>query len=125
MQQPSAPLALPNYAAWLTTETLAKQAGVSPIVANGWIVNGIKTETGRIRLTAVKVGGRWRINPDAVAAFFAATTKASLPASAATDVPPPPAPPSEADIRRRGEECMARLRAGGLLMDTPTRTRRS
>jgi hypothetical protein len=43
-----------------------------------------------------------------------------LPASATNpSAAPAPKQESEADIRRRGEACMARLRARGLLSDGP------
>lgn len=127
MQQPApAPtLALPRYADWLTTEGVADQVGTTSVVVNGWIVTGVKSEAGVIRLRAVKVGGRWRVEPAAVREFIDATTRAALPKSA-TDpaAPPAPVPETAADRNRRAEECMARMRARGWLTpDSPTRTR--
>ena len=84
---PTDPLAaIPNYAAWLTTDQVAERVGASSVVVNNWIVTGIRTESGRLRLRAAKVGGRWKIEPAAVTEFVTAMTVASLPPSA-TAVP--------------------------------------
>jgi hypothetical protein len=116
MQAASLNFAVPNYADWLTTETVATKCGVSALVVNGWIVNGIKTDTGRVRLVASKVGGRWRVEPAALAAFVGATTAAALPESATSATARPVEQPATtaADLNRRGAECMARLRNRGV-----------
>src|SRR5262245_29517631 len=113
MQQPTtipAP-ALPRYADWLTTEQVADQVGASIIVVTNWITVGVKSETGTIRLRAKKVGGRWRIEPAAVAEFVEATTRAALPKSATAPTAQPVATPPETEAarKRRGASCMARL----------------
>lgn len=130
MQPTTALVALPRYADWLTTEALARQVGTSSVVVTAWIVTGVKSEAGTIRLRAVKVGGRWRIEPAAVTEFVTATTRAALPksatASAPADAPPAPVEETVAQRNRRAAECMARLRAQGIATDAvPTRTRRT
>jgi hypothetical protein len=125
---PAVPIvALPRYADWLTTEAAAQQVGTSSVVVNGWIVSGVKSDTGTIRLRAVKVGGRWRIEPAAVAEFIAATTRAALPQSAtAPATAPTPAEETAADRNRRAAECMARLRQAGIAtVAVPGPTRRT
>jgi hypothetical protein len=127
MQQPTTTAsALPRYADWLTTDGLAEQVGASVIVVTNWIVNGIRTGKDRIRLDAVKVGGRWRIDPTKVAAFIGATTAAALPAGvvAAAGTQPTPREATAADLKRRAEEARARMIAAGRLSATPGRTRR-
>lgn len=117
MQTVSTPtVALPRYADWLTTEAVGEQVGASSIVVTGWITTGVKSETGAIRLRAVKVGGRWRIDPAAVAEFIAATTRAALPQSATAPQVATVAEPSgmsEAERNRRAAECEKRMRARG------------
>lgn len=116
MQQPvPSATTVHDYTSWLTTDEVAAKVGASPVAVNAWIVNGIKTETGRIRLRAVKIGKRWKIDPAAVAEFITATTAASLPASAtaAPGIPAPPKPETEAGRAKRAADCMARIRARG------------
>lgn len=131
MQQPIATAAavLPCYAEWLTPDQVAAQVGASAVVVNAWIVTGIKTEAGRLRLRAVKIGGRWKIDPAAVAEFVSAVTAASLPpsATAPAGAPAPPKPETEADRVRRAAQCMARLKARGVLTEASPqpRTRRA
>lgn len=122
MQAATLSLSVPNYADWLTTETVATKCGVSALVVNGWIVNGIKTETGRVRLVAAKVGGRWKVEPAALVTFVGATTAAALPESVTTaGTNPPTTQPATtaAALIRRGAECMARLRSRGVVHDRP------
>lgn len=120
MQAATLTLTVPNYAEWFTTEDVASRCGVSALVVNGWIVNGIKTDTGRVRLVASKVGGRWKVEPAALTAFVDATTAAALPASATSATARPVEQPgtTAADLNRRGAECMARLRSRGVRAGT-------
>lgn len=124
-QQPAT--ALPRYADWLTTDAVAAQCGTSVAVVNAWIVTGVKSERGVIRLRASKIGGRWRIEPSAVTAFIDATTAASLPASATASAAQPPEPVRESAAARRIRlaQCMDDLAAMGVTGDPKPRTRRS
>lgn len=58
--------------------------GIHPSAVTRWIVQGIPARNGeRVKLAAVRVGGRWMIRPDDLEAFFAAlasTTPAAQPA---------------------------------------------
>jgi hypothetical protein len=122
----NAPAAFPRYADWLTTEQVGEQVGATSLVVNGWIVTGVKTDTGTIFLRAAKVGGRWRIEPAAVAEFVEATTAAALPkrATAAANGKEQPAPETAVDLKRRAASVRDRLIARGLSVPKP-RTRRS
>ncbi|HEY1192344.1 MAG TPA: hypothetical protein VGE74_32270, partial [Gemmata sp.] len=80
---------------------------------------GMQTERGRVHLKAVKVGGRWRVNPEWVTAFVTAMTVASLPKSAidpefAAELPAPPAKGiSQSERERRVKEAQERMRLRG------------
>jgi hypothetical protein len=102
---------VPNLAHWLTPEYVAEQLGVSYLTALGWVTRGIKTDAGRKRLRAKKLGGRWKIDPAAVGPFVDAMTQAALGEGA--DVAPPPEPATVG--RRRVKESLARLRAAGVV----------
>ncbi|MBY0458484.1 MAG: hypothetical protein K2V38_14185 [Gemmataceae bacterium] len=59
-----------------------------------WILTGCPARTGeRIKLTAVRAGGRWLVNPSDLDAFFAAL-------AASPDTPAPPAPTTTVAQRR-------------------------
>jgi hypothetical protein len=64
---------------------LPRRADGKPIPADTlreWIATGVRTATGeRVRLKAVRVGGRYFLDPDSLREFVAATT-GEIPSSA-------------------------------------------
>ena len=82
---------------------------ISPPTQWRWILRGIKTATGRVKLEAVRVGATWCTTPAALARFLQAQTAAALAASSDDD----PAPTG------RSETVARRLRKAGLLRDEP------
>ncbi len=73
-----------------------------PATVTRWILHGCPSRTGvRIKLTAVRVGGRWLVREADLDAFFAAL--------AVTDhAAPMPTPSRDTDQRRRASERAAR-----------------
>jgi len=55
-------------------------ARLHPATVSRWILSGVGTPTGRIRLTATRYGSRWLIREDDFHAFLRALTATSLPA---------------------------------------------
>ena len=82
-------------------------ASVSPSTVTRWIVLGCPGRTGtRVRLRAVRAGGRWLVAPADLDAFFAA-----LAADPATPGDAPSAPPKTSTAersRRANASCIAR-----------------
>jgi hypothetical protein len=72
-------------------------SAVDPSTVFRWVTAGAKTPAGgRVRLEAVRVGGRWLTSRGAVARFVAALTVAADPS--------PTPPPRSPDARRRASE---------------------
>ncbi len=107
----SPPATCPNLAHWLPPAAVAEQLGVTHLNVLGWITTGVRTDTGRARLPAVKLGGRWRVDPAQVGTFVKRMTALAL--GEGEDVLPPP-PSARAD-KRRIASSMARLRAAGVI----------
>lgn len=102
---------VPNLAHWLSPADVAARLGVGHLVVLGWITTGVKTDAGRMKLVAKKLGGRWKIDPARVAPFVDAMTRSAL--GEGPETAPPPEPASHG--RRRVRESMARLRAAGVV----------
>lgn len=100
----------PNYAGWITPEEVAEKIGVSYLTALGWVTRGIRIDRQRVRLKAVKLGGRWKVDPAAVGPFVQRMTAAAL--GEGPDLAPPPESPTAR--RRRVAASLARLRAQGI-----------
>lgn len=71
-----------------------------------WIMEGVRTSSGRIRLDAIRVGGRWVTSIEAIERFAAAQTP-SRPDAAV----PPPSPASQ---KRASARAASRLKELGL-----------
>lgn len=110
MQHNEAIAEVPDYSSWLAPETVGPRLGVSYLTILAWVTKGVKTNAGRKRLRAKKLGGRWKIDPAAVGPFVDAMTQAAL--GEGVDVAPPPE--SATSGRRRVKESMARLKAAGV-----------
>lgn len=94
-----------NHTQWMTLKQVAARVGASVAGVNGWIVEGVKTKTGQLRLKAVKVGTRWRLDPAAVVEFIQAATDAALAHHLAAEANEPPA-------KRRGRPKGTRRKVG-------------
>lgn len=76
--------------------------GIHPSAITRWVTTGIPARNGqRVKLAAIRVGGRWLIRPDALDAFFAAL------GSTEPSAPTKPKRRTEAQ-RRRASEAAAR-----------------
>lgn len=56
--------------AWLTTGSIAEHYGVSRDTAWDWITKGVDTAAGRVKLCAVRMGGRWKTRAEWCEEFF-------------------------------------------------------
>lgn len=82
---------------------------VDPSTTFRWITRGAAAPDGRrVKLEAVRVGGRWLTSRGAVARFVAALTPASDP-----DTSTPPASRTPAARKRASEKAVAALKAMG------------
>jgi hypothetical protein len=107
----------PTFAHWLPPADVATNLGVEHLVVLGWITRGVRLERKRVRLPAVKLGGRWRVDPAAVGPFVQRMT-----ANALGEGPDVPAVPEPASVgRRRVAESLARLRAAGVVGEPEAR----
>jgi hypothetical protein len=79
-------------------------ARTNPATITRWILRGIRTPSGLIRLHATRVGSRWLISEAAFAEFLRAATELSLPD------PPPTAPVSPREQHRRAEAAARTLK---------------
>lgn len=78
---------------------------LAPSTVTRWILSGCPNRAGvRVRLRAVRVGGRWMIRPDELDGFFEAL-------GADPAIPPPPVPPTA--NQRRAAEAGERLARRG------------
>ena len=89
----------------------ARGAGrIHPQTVVRWIQRGVKAASGRrVKLEAVRVGGRWLTSRGAVARFVAALTAAADPVPAA----PPSTPRTPAARQRAAEQAAAALKKMG------------
>jgi len=83
-----------------TLAQIATAARVGRVTVWNWIRRGVAGPSGPLKLAAVKVGGRYLVDPDSLAAFIAAR-----------DAPPVvPCPASAARFNRRAEAASKALR---------------
>ena len=57
---------------WLSTSQLAKRYGVHRDTVYGWIVAGIETPYGKLRLNSLRVGGNWKATAKDAETYFEA-----------------------------------------------------
>lgn len=93
---------------WLSPDDVAALYDVSPITVRDWINVGVPytKPTGhraRALLKAKKVGRRWKIHPDDLAAFISTTTGDDAKSF------PPVASETEAERQKRIDACQRRL----------------
>lgn len=83
------------------------------LTVHRWIKSGVVAGGGRVKLGAVKVGGKWFVSRKAIGRFVAATTAGAVGGAAGDDRNPPPESARRAGSRPSGSA--ERLRAMGWL----------
>src|SRR5262245_12807905 len=96
---------------FLTIGDVAARCGRSPFAVRRWLSSGITTRAGRLRLKAVRHGGRWAVRPADLAAFVDELTRQALPADAPTAAGADGTPDA---IRRRAKVAREELRRLGV-----------
>jgi hypothetical protein len=85
---------------------------VNPSTVARWILTGCPARDGtRVRLTAIRCGGRWLVRPDDLDTFFAML--GGDPASASPPAVATPPAPTPAARRRATEAALHKLEAAG------------
>lgn len=73
MDTPTCPTAGPDVTALEAGNTLAETAGKASVdvqTVRAWIHKGVSVAGRRVKLAAIRVGGRWRVTPSALAKFL-------------------------------------------------------
>src|SRR5262245_23189131 len=96
---------------FLSVGDVAARCRRSPFAVRRWLSSGIATRAGRLRLKAVRHGGRWAVHPADLHAFIDELTRQALPADAPTAADRGGAPDA---IRRRAKAARDELRRLGV-----------
>lgn len=88
-----------NKTAWLGTAEIALRYGMDPETIRNWIVRGVQTRQGLLRLRGLQVGRRWLVRRRWLREFMQ-----SIDASQSVAPPVPPVEPVDRKQKRFAEE---------------------